>query len=480
MAVQLQRVSMGHKSFASTNQALLRSAQLVRRSVNHAAQVLQRKGAITHALDPKTQIQAGAGSADKDGNSSAPVPTPATLATSDFEANLLAPRPYYFNKNELVTIQGLRDSMTNCATAFTVVAITNIMLSLYQGYEREGAGPLEVMFGVTIGDVAYWGDSLLIVLLLNFASASFDKVLTSRNNQMPRLFQGLNRLGLIFQQLSIGSFAVSTVTVLEAAVKYPKIVVFSSTVFFFVAMSRAAAMWWVLSKHTQDNDEVVRTLGVVRGDTDATKDMPLLDRWAVWLAFGYLLQFELSKPELQAVQCLSPRSSLMGSLASVEFDEHYEFSAAEERILRSMTESANTAGLMLAVQAFATFVLTTAEFGLEDWSGVVSNGINFTNKAITATLIFGACQSFDRALHTVGKDDVDHVMDGLGEHGLTETFNNLSTLAWAISLATAVSLLAPWLEESPVFTALSDAASHRSAETVVEVMEWLARVLKGI
>ncbi len=44
---------------------------------------------------------------------------------------------------------------------------------------------------------------------------------------------------------------------------------------------RAAAMGWVLRKHTSDNDEVVRTLSVVRGcnDADDGEGMSLLDRW---------------------------------------------------------------------------------------------------------------------------------------------------------------------------------------------------------
>lgn len=42
-------------------------------------------------------------------------------------------------------------------------------------------------------------------------------------------------MGLIFQQLSIGSLAVGTVTALEAAVKYPPLVLFFSEVFFGLA-----------------------------------------------------------------------------------------------------------------------------------------------------------------------------------------------------------------------------------------------------
>ncbi len=39
-------------------------------------------------------------------------------------------------------------------------------------------------------------------------------------------------------------------------------------------------------------------------------------------------------------------------------------------------------------------------------------------------------------------------MDGLGKQGLTETFEKLSTLGYALSLAALVGVAAPWLEQS--------------------------------
>lgn len=39
----------------------------------------------------------------------------------------------------------------------------------------------------------------------------------SHSHPFPLALQGINRLGLIFQQLSIGSLAVTTVTIMEAA-----------------------------------------------------------------------------------------------------------------------------------------------------------------------------------------------------------------------------------------------------------------------
>ncbi len=137
-----------------------------------------------------------------------------------------------------------------------------------------------------------------------------------------------------------------------------------------------------------------------------------LTRWATWLAFGYLLEFE---PSMHAKSAASAVAS-----SAVE-QSLYEFSLNEERIVRTATEAANLAGLALVVQTVATLMLTAAEFGIEvmsvkldsspppspqlvdilflslgeedqclmqNWPGVVSNGINSVNKALMAILIF--------------------------------------------------------------------------------------------
>lgn len=80
----------------------------------------------------------------------------------------------------------------------------------------------------------------------------------------------------------------------------------------------------------------------------------------------------------------------------------------------------------------------------------------------------------------MGSDDVKHLMDGLGEEGLTNLFDKLSVLAWAVSLAAFLSVAAPWLEENYVLTAVGDAASHSTAELVIEVIEHGIQILRGL
>ncbi len=114
--------------------------------------------------------------------------------------------------------------------------------------------------------MAFWADSLMISAMITYAlgegrmhrgplgAASrgvvaqervpphasppadpFRRVLESRGNQMAYCFQGINRLSLIFQQLTIGSGAVTVVTGLEAAAKFPQLVPGTSAVFFGLA-----------------------------------------------------------------------------------------------------------------------------------------------------------------------------------------------------------------------------------------------------
>lgn len=417
-------------------------------------------------------------------------------------------RLYYFSKDQLHIFEHLVTSMKASRSALTALAAANILLTLAQASGLSGEGHAHAEdasiiitgSGLTIGDVAYWADSLMVAVLISYAIGPFERVMRSRSNQMAYCFQGLNRLALIFQQLSIGSVAVSTVTALEAAAKFPPLVVGASVVFFGVAIIRSGAMWWTITRHANNNEEVSRTLKTIR-DPNASKEMGLLDRWATFLAFGYLLQYEEDKPQpslaaavtttsgptMLAVSptttpgtsadnaTLTPVTTAMATSAMT-----YEFSLAEERLLRSLTEAASTAGLALGLQAFVTYMLTVADFGVGDMPDMVGNGINATNKAVMAAVLFNACASYDRALHTAGSNDVEHLMDGLGRKGLTGLFDSLAVLSYAVTIATVAGLALPWIEDNMFAKAVGDGLSHRSAEALLEVLEYTRAIMRGI
>eukprot|EP00878_Enallax_costatus_P039136 GHUV01044675.1.p1 GENE.GHUV01044675.1~~GHUV01044675.1.p1 ORF type:complete len:116 (+),score=39.82 GHUV01044675.1:791-1138(+) len=99
------------------------------------------------------------------------------------------------------------------------------------------------------------------------------------------------------------------------------------------------------------------------------------------------------------------------------------------------------------------------------------------NKAVAAELIFVATTNFDKALYTEGCD-VEHLLEGLGNKGITRLFHNLSILAWAVVIAKGVELLAPWEENSPLFKFISENFSHRAADMVIEGQELIVNLMQ--
>uniref|UniRef100_A0A7S0R434 Uncharacterized protein n=1 Tax=Chlamydomonas leiostraca TaxID=1034604 RepID=A0A7S0R434_9CHLO len=166
--------------------------------------------------------------------------------------------------------------------------------------------------------------------------------------------------------------------------------------------------------------------------------------------------------------------------ASTNAQYDYEFCIGEERVLRNLTEACSTAGLAMGLQALVTAMSTVADFGVGEIPSGVGDAINAFNKGLTAALLFSAAASFDRALHTAGSNDVEHLVDGLGAKGLTGLFSSLAVLSWAITLATAIGLFLPVVEHDPVARAVGDGLSHRGAEWVVEGLQWARAIIRGI
>jgi len=165
-----------------------------------------------------------------------------------------------------------------------------------------------IFSGVTVGDVASWVDSLLVAGLLRFGAESFSRVLDAGNKRKQLAYtfqvgwlmvesvcrgcdslvgrvlcssscfavppsptplpptptppppQGINRLGIVFQQLAVAASTVSIVITLEAAVEWPPLVTVASALFFAAAVGRSAAMWWVLTKYGKKLDDVEESL----------------------------------------------------------------------------------------------------------------------------------------------------------------------------------------------------------------------------
>ncbi|KAF8057765.1 Nek1 [Scenedesmus sp. PABB004] len=154
----------------------------------------------------------------------------------------------------------------------------------------------------------------------------------------------------------------------------------------------------------------------------------------------------------------------------------YVLTQAEERLVQACQSSLNNAGLALVLQAAATGMLLTANLANHDVSTALADGIQVVNKAVAAELIFVATTNFDEALYSQGCD-VEHLLQGLGERGLSRLFHNLSILAWAVVIAKGVELVAPWEEQSPLLKFIGENFSHQAADVVLESQELLVNLL---
>ncbi len=134
--------------------------------------------------------------------------------------------------------------------------------------------------------------------------------------------QGVDRLTLVFSQLVIASLAVSLITTLEAAVKWPESVTWVSAAFFGVALVRSVSMWWVLRVHALHLDDIEATLAAYRGCGTSplaevcSIEMPWWDRFAVSISLGHLLQYEPSGREPNAAVSTTHLSSLAQMMRS--------------------------------------------------------------------------------------------------------------------------------------------------------------------
>ncbi len=100
-------------------------------------------------------------------------------------------------------------------------------------------------------------DGLLLAALIIYAAGPFSCVAsTDPPQQLRMVLQGIQRLGLVFEQMFIASIAVVVITLLDAATVWPDIVIGTSAVFFVVALVRSASLGWLLSAKRESMDDI--------------------------------------------------------------------------------------------------------------------------------------------------------------------------------------------------------------------------------
>eukprot|EP00798_Chlamydomonas_sp_ICE-L_P013681 gene13681-19570_t len=144
---------------------------------------------------------------------------------------------------------------------------------------------------------------------------------------------------------------------------------------------------------------------IKRSEEEDNVVLQLWDRTAVFLAFGYLIEFEEKIPSMEDT-CTNGRTT--------------KFNQSEVRVLNSK--------MVGTLQAWLRGP-SVAEAGTGDSAGVVSDGINFFNKAVTAVIVFSAIRGCDQALHAETGSNVDHLLQSLSNKGITKLFEHLATLA---------------------------------------------------
>lgn len=73
--------------------------------------------------------------------------------------------------------------------------------------------------------------------------------------------------------------------------------------------------------------------------------------------------------------------------------------------------------------------------------------------------------------------DIGHLVQGVGRKGLTSLFSNLGILAWTVTLADTVTVAAPWIEHSPLFTYIAEKSSHEVAHAIISAQRLIVRLL---
>lgn len=152
--------------------------------------------------------------------------------------------------------------------------------------------PYIVMRGFGISTIAYTLDAVVAGALVWMAAVSFKQASSSSpEQQLPHAFQGIMQIGVMFTQVTTISVCLAVVQSLEAAVRWPDIVIVAAVACAVLAGVRTAAMGLVMMKYTPGSGKgTMALMGMRNGDT---KDIPWIDRAAITIVAGLLLPFSM-------------------------------------------------------------------------------------------------------------------------------------------------------------------------------------------
>ncbi|KAK9915271.1 hypothetical protein WJX75_006915 [Coccomyxa subellipsoidea] len=381
---------------------------------------------------------------------------------TDFFAGLCG--EFKLSPEQFTVFEEFSRTMRQCALAFLCVAVSNITLTMLQARQQMLHEPIVLLAGITVGNFAFWADSLLVAVLLHYGASSFQRVAEVKcDNQLPSIFQGISRLSLVFQQFAIAALAVAVVHTLEAAARHPPITKVAASLFFAIAGVRSAALWWLMSKHSSLGGGGVPEMltRLKRGDKDRS---PRWERFTMRLLVGHLLAYSIPGNDHQkdasqgsGEEANQQDNSQNGSgqpSSRHEGDREYEFTGGETQLLRICMDAMHTAGLALIVQGVATGLLGMANYLAGSPASAVSMGYNGFSKSLTAALIFRASAAFDRAVSGAGCN-VSSMLRAIGDQGLTQLFHQLTVFAWTVAMSQVLQIFMPIISTSPIANLLT-------------------------
>lgn len=114
---------------------------------------------------------------------------------------------------------------------------------------------------------------------------------SSPDQQLPHVFQGLVQIGVMFTQVTTITVCLAVVQSLEAAVRWPDIVIVAAVGCAVLAAVRTAAMGLVMAKYTPGSGKgTMALMGMRQGKS---QHIPWLDKVAITIVGGLLLPFSM-------------------------------------------------------------------------------------------------------------------------------------------------------------------------------------------
>lgn len=395
---------------------------------------------------------------------------------------------YEFQDEEKGVFRHLVSVMRRLALGNFALAASSVIVTASKAARHRAENiPYIVMRGFGISSIAYFLDALVAGSLVWMAAVSFKQANQAPpEQQLPHVFQGLMQIGVMFTQVTTITVCLAVVQSLEAAVRWPDIVLVAAVGCAVLAAVRTAAMGLVMAKYTPGSGKGTMALMGMRDGK--SQHIPWLDKAAITVVGGLLLPFSMpsNKPtqddekeasgDESASQGRNTRQDKGGSKQNNgeegeegkegSKDPGYNFSMTETTILEVVMDSMRTCGLALALQALSTIMLGAAVVLNGGVTDMFSYLTQFLEQTIRGSLLFSAASCFHEVVSSDGRD-MKHLLVGLGkERGMGLLFYRMQKVAIGAAIFKTADCAVPFITR----TALFKSVYHKVMNVVLAVL----------